>query len=202
MISLSINGLHVSAEKGATLLEVAQFYGFPIPTLCHNEGLSPYGACRLCVVEINNGFQAKLVTSCTYPAEEGMIVRTASERVIRARKMIIELLLASCPQSKTIQDLAAKYSVSKTPVLEAIRYLEGIGFVEIIPHTSLRVTKMNKKEVQDLYRIQCVLEELAIREATPNLTEKDYSELERYAVLMERYSQDEDYYKYSKVNIS
>ena len=99
-------------------------------------------------------------------------------------------------------DLAAEYSVSKTPVREAIRYLEGIGFVEIIPHTSLRVTKMNKKDVQNLYRIHCVLEELATREATPNLTENAYSEMERYAVLMERYSQDEDYYKYSMVNIS
>ena len=111
MIKLSINGLNVSVEEGTTLLEVARFYGFPIPTLCYMESLSPYGACRLCVVEIGEGKTAKLVSSCTYPAQEGLIVRTASSRVLKARKMILELLLASCPQSKVIQDLASKYNI-------------------------------------------------------------------------------------------
>lgn len=111
MINLSINGVKVSVEKGTTLLEAAKFMGFPIPTLCHMEGLSPYGACRLCVVEIGEGARAKLVSSCTYPAEEGLKVRTASNRVVRARKMIIELLLATCPQSKVIQDIASAHGV-------------------------------------------------------------------------------------------
>lgn len=111
MITLNINGLDVSVEKGTTLLEAAQFFGFPIPTLCHRDGLSPYGACRLCIVEIGVGPKSKLVSSCTYLVEEGLKVRTASERVIRARKMVIELLLASCPQSKTIQDLASAHGV-------------------------------------------------------------------------------------------
>ena len=111
MVTLYINGLKVSVEKGTTLLEAAQFLGFPIPTLCHMEGLSPYGACRLCVVEIGEGPKAKLVTSCTYPAEEGLKVRTASVRVVKARKMVLELLLASCPQSKIIQDLAAAHNI-------------------------------------------------------------------------------------------
>ena len=111
MISLTINGLLTSVEEGTTLLEAARFLGFPIPNLCYMEGLSPYGACRLCVVEIGEGQRTRLVTSCTYPAEEGLKVRTASSRVIRARKMILELLLASCPQSKTIQDLASQYEV-------------------------------------------------------------------------------------------
>jgi NADH dehydrogenase/NADH:ubiquinone oxidoreductase subunit G len=111
MINLTINGLQATVDKGTTLLEVAKFYGIPIPTLCHLEGLSPYGACRLCVVEIGEGPKAKLVSSCTYLAEEGLKVRTASARVIRARKMVLELLLASCPQSKTIQDLAAAHEV-------------------------------------------------------------------------------------------
>ncbi|MBU0719156.1 MAG: (2Fe-2S)-binding protein, partial [Planctomycetes bacterium] len=109
MIKLTINGLEVSVEDGSTLLEAARFLGFPIPTLCHMDGLSPYGACRLCVVEIGEGPKAKLVSSCTYPAQEGLKVRTASARVLRARKMVLELLLASCPQSKTIQDLASAH---------------------------------------------------------------------------------------------
>lgn len=100
MIELTINGLKLSVEKGTTLLEAARFLGFPIPTLCHMDGLTPYGACRLCVVEIGEDSKAKLVSSCTYPAEEGLKVRTASSRVMRARKMILELLLASCPTVK------------------------------------------------------------------------------------------------------
>jgi len=111
MVTLEINGLQVSVENGSTLLEAAQFLGFPIPTLCHMEGLSPYGACRLCVVEIGEGPAAKLVTSCTFPVQEGLKVRTASRRVLKARRMIIELLLASCPQSKVIQDLASEHEV-------------------------------------------------------------------------------------------
>lgn len=111
MIDLKINGVPVNVEKGTTILEAAKFLGVPIPTLCHMEGLSPYGACRLCVVEIGEGKKAKLVTSCTYPAEEGLKVRTATQRVLKARQMVIELLLASCPQSKTIQDLASAHGV-------------------------------------------------------------------------------------------
>ena len=113
MINLTINGLRVSVEDGSTLLEAARFLGFPIPTLCHMEGLSPYGACRLCVVEIGKESRTKLVSSCTYPAEEGLAVRTASERVLRARRMVLELLLASCPQSKVIQDLAAAHGIRR-----------------------------------------------------------------------------------------
>jgi len=111
MTNLKINGLPVAVDEGSTLLEAAQFLGFPIPTLCHMEGLTPYGACRLCVVEIGEGAKARLVSSCTYPAEEGLTVRTASSRVVRARKMVLELLLASCPQSKVIQDLASAHEV-------------------------------------------------------------------------------------------
>lgn len=98
-------------EDGTTLLEAARFLGFPIPTLCHVEGLSPYGACRLCVVEVGEGTDARLVSSCTYPAQEGLRIRTASRRVLRARRMVLELLLASCPQSKTVQDLASAHDV-------------------------------------------------------------------------------------------
>lgn len=113
MITLTINGLQISVEEGSTVLEAAKFLGFPIPTLCHMEGLSPYGACRLCMVEIGESGKSRLVSSCTYPAEEGLNVRTASERVVKARRMILELLLASCPQSKIIQDLASAHNVRR-----------------------------------------------------------------------------------------
>ena len=111
MIELHINGLAVSVEQGSTLLEAATYLGFPIPTLCHLEGLSPYGACRLCVVQIGQDEHARLVSSCTSLAQPGIKVWTGSTRVLRARRMVLELLLASCPQSKTIQDLASAHNV-------------------------------------------------------------------------------------------
>ena len=113
MIHLRLNGVNVTVEKGTTLLEAARFYGYTVPTLCHDDGLKPYGACRLCMVEIGEGAGAKLVSSCTYPAQEGLKVHTNSARVQRARKLVIELLLASCPQSKTIQDLASAHGVNQ-----------------------------------------------------------------------------------------
>lgn len=111
MVRLEINGLPVEVEKGTSLLEAARFVGFPIPTLCHEDGLKPYGGCRLCLVEIQNGMRSSLVTSCTYPAQEGLKVRTNSERVERARRLLVELYVATCPQSKRLQDLAAVLGV-------------------------------------------------------------------------------------------
>ncbi|MGB7294647.1 MAG: 2Fe-2S iron-sulfur cluster-binding protein [Candidatus Aminicenantales bacterium] len=113
MIQLILNGLEVQAEEGWTILETAKFYGLEIPTLCYNEGLSPYGGCRLCLVEIGQEPRTKLVSSCTYPAEEGLIVRTDTRRVIEARRMMIELMLSVAPNSKTIQDLASQFGVKR-----------------------------------------------------------------------------------------
>ena len=88
MINIILNGLPVKVEQGTTILEAAKFYGFPIPTLCHMEGLSPYGACRHCVVEIGEGNNTRRVTSCTHPVEENLTIRTASEKVLKSRKII------------------------------------------------------------------------------------------------------------------
>lgn len=108
MIQLTINGSPVLVEEGSTVLEAARLYGIPVPTLCHEEGLTPYGACRLCVVELGMG---KLVTACTTRAAEGMVVRTNSQRVERARRLLLELYVATSPQSKRIQDLASAMGV-------------------------------------------------------------------------------------------
>jgi NADH dehydrogenase/NADH:ubiquinone oxidoreductase subunit G len=113
MITINLNGADVKVEEGWTVLEACKFYGIPIPTLCYNEGLSPYGACRLCVVEVGEPQNTKLVSSCTYPVEEGLVVHTHTKRVIEIRKMLIELLVALCPNSKIIQDLASKFEVTK-----------------------------------------------------------------------------------------
>lgn len=116
MITFILNGLEVQVPTGYTILEACQFFGIEIPTLCYYEGLEPYGGCRLCLVEIGTGDNAKLVSSCTYPVQEGMVVRTNTKRVVHARKIMIELLLSICPTSKTIQDLASKFGVTKIRV--------------------------------------------------------------------------------------
>jgi bidirectional [NiFe] hydrogenase diaphorase subunit len=113
MIKFIMNGLEVKAEEGWSVLETAKFYGLEIPTLCYNEGLSPFGGCRLCLVEIGEKPRTKLVSSCTYPAEEGLVVRTDTKRVIEARRMMIELMLSVAPGSKVIQDLASKFGVKQ-----------------------------------------------------------------------------------------
>ena len=113
MIELILNGLQVKAEEGWTLLETAKFYGLEIPTLCHHEGLAPHGGCRLCLVEIGEPGKSKLVTSCTYPAEPGLVVRTDTRRVMTARRMMIELMLSVAPGSKQLQDLASKFGVTE-----------------------------------------------------------------------------------------
>ena len=113
MINLILNGLEVRAEEGWTILDTAKFYGLAIPTLCYKEGLSIYGGCRLCLVEIGEAPRSKLVSSCSYPVEEGLIVRTDTKRVLEARKMMIELMLSIAPKSKVIQDLASKFGVKQ-----------------------------------------------------------------------------------------
>ncbi len=113
MINIVINGIALQAEKEATILEVARNQGIEIPTLCYNEALGPEGRCRLCMVEIKRGNRTRLVTSCLYPVEEGLQVQTATEKVLLVRKTVLELLLARCPDSEKIQELAAQMGVGE-----------------------------------------------------------------------------------------
>lgn len=114
MVSLTINDQAVRSEEGMTILEAAWSANIYIPTLCYHPLLEPLGACRLCVVEINDGVRSRLVTSCTYPVEEGLEVKTDSPLVVETRKMLIELLLARAPKAGVVQRLAREYGVEKT----------------------------------------------------------------------------------------
>lgn len=113
MATLTIDGVKVQADEGSTILEVAKFYGFDIPTLCYHEELTPYGACRLCMVEIKDGRRTRVVASCLYPVKEGLEVKTSSERIVKERKLLLELMIAQCPNSKVLQDMASKMGVEK-----------------------------------------------------------------------------------------
>ncbi len=112
-IELEIDGKVVEAEDGMTLLQAARKVGIDIPTLCYDERLAPYGGCRLCTVEIGRNSRTRLVASCIYPVESGLTVKTESERVIKVRKMILELLLPFCPTGP-IESLAKKYGLEKS----------------------------------------------------------------------------------------
>jgi bidirectional [NiFe] hydrogenase diaphorase subunit len=114
MVTLTIDGRKLKAEKGKTILQVAEDNNIYIPTLCHNEAVKPYGACRLCLVEITRRGRTKLVTSCLYEVEEGLKVKTNSDRVISNRKMLMELLLARCPNNKEVRALASRLGVEDT----------------------------------------------------------------------------------------
>jgi len=112
-ILLEIDGKQVKAQQEMTLLEAARSAGISIPTLCHHEKLEPYGACRLCIVEVENRGWTRIVVSCVYPVEKNIIVRTRSEKIDRIRKMILELQLAHAPDAFILQDLAKEYGADK-----------------------------------------------------------------------------------------
>ncbi|MGA2262289.1 MAG: 2Fe-2S iron-sulfur cluster-binding protein, partial [Acidobacteriota bacterium] len=109
---LSINNQPVEVNEEVTLLGAIEKTGVKVPTLCHHKALTPYGSCRLCVVEIHRPDRAPfLQASCSYPALDGVSVFTDTDRVKRARKIAAELLLARCPDSAAIQRIAYEYGV-------------------------------------------------------------------------------------------
>ena len=91
MITLTIDGKQVQVKEGATILEAAKQAGIEIPTLCHYEGLEPYGACRICSVEIEKKGRTRIVAACCYPVEEGLKVKTRTPKIDKIRKTILEL---------------------------------------------------------------------------------------------------------------
>jgi len=114
-ITVEIDGVQTNVEKGTTILEAAIFSGINIPTLCHLEGLSPYGACRICSVEISTdgGNKFRIVASCTYEIHREVIVKTDTPRIRRIRKILAELLVASAPNVKLAQDIASRMGISQ-----------------------------------------------------------------------------------------
>jgi len=115
MVTLIIDGQEIQAEEGQTILEVARQAGIEIPTLCYHPLLEPFGACRLCVVEVIRRGRSRLETSCTHPAWDGLEVKTRSPAVIEARKVVLGLMLSRCPNVPVIQDLAREYGITEPP---------------------------------------------------------------------------------------
>ncbi len=122
MIDVKINGIAVSVPKGSTVLEAARKAGVEIPTLCFMKDKNEIGACRICMVEVNEGRGFRLVTACVYPASDGMEVITNSEKVQKSRKTTLELILSthdkkclSCKRSTNceLQKLCRDYGVDE-----------------------------------------------------------------------------------------
>lgn len=113
-VTLTIDGVKVKTQAGTPILKVAKQLGINIPTLCYHSAVSPYASCRVCVVEItDNRGRKRIVTSCNYPAADGLIVETNSETVRRVRREVLKLLLARCPKVVRIRNLAAAYGVQE-----------------------------------------------------------------------------------------
>jgi NADH dehydrogenase/NADH:ubiquinone oxidoreductase subunit G len=110
-IGLTINGAPVSGREGMTILEVARENGIDIPTLCYLENFPPVGACRLCVVEVEGS--RTLVGSCHTPITEGMVIHTHSPKVLETRRVLVELMLASHPDSCLVCDEANRCELRK-----------------------------------------------------------------------------------------
>ncbi len=108
-ISLQIDDKHVASSADTTILEAARSAGVAIPTLCHHEQLEPFGGCRLCIVEAEQGGRTQLVASCVHHVSPDLKVRTRSDKIDRIRKTLLELLLAHAPTSPQLQELAEAY---------------------------------------------------------------------------------------------
>lgn len=117
VVHFSVDDRDVAVSNGQTIYEALQRQpGMGnIPALCYHPSVRPYGACRLCTVEVSEdgGKNFRFVASCLYPVKEGLVVKTNTERVRNLRKGIIELLLARCPNTKVLQELAEEYGVEK-----------------------------------------------------------------------------------------
>ncbi len=117
MPTLRVDGRTVRVPDGAYVLEAARAAGVQVPTLCHHPALEPWGGCRLCMVEVRkdtwNGSR-RLVAACMYPAENGLVVETANERVQATRRVVLDLLLARCPDTPLVQKLAREHGIDRT----------------------------------------------------------------------------------------
>jgi NADH dehydrogenase/NADH:ubiquinone oxidoreductase subunit G len=114
-VNITVDDKELIVSKGQTILEAVQrVQGIgSVPALCSHPAVKPYGACRLCTVEVTEGDRTRFVAACLYPVKEGLVVKTNTEKVRKLRKGIIELLLARCPNVKVIQELADEYGVEK-----------------------------------------------------------------------------------------
>ena len=108
-VTLTIDGARIRAPRETWVLDAALDYGICIPHLCHVEGLSPLGACRLCLVEVVSNGDSAITTSCTLDVKEGLVILAHTEQIRRIRKNLAEMLVAEAPNSRAIQDIGSDH---------------------------------------------------------------------------------------------
>src|SRR3990172_8238357 len=113
MISLTIDGVTTQVQEGTCLLQAAKLLDVKIPTLCYHLLLKPFGACRMCVVELQRKAGYELVTSCNTPCQDGMVVSSNSKHVLDARRVLLELMLARWPNVPVLRKLAEEVGLTK-----------------------------------------------------------------------------------------
>jgi CRP-like cAMP-binding protein/Fe-S-cluster-containing dehydrogenase component len=118
-IELTIDGMKVSVPPGTTVFDAARINGIRIPTLCHQQNETPVGVCRVCVVDIEKA--RVLGASCVRPAEDGMVVHTNSDKVVKSRRTLVEMLMADHPSP------CARQKQSHDCELETLAKAEGLG---------------------------------------------------------------------------
>ena len=132
-ITLTIDDKEVKGKEGDTVLEICQANGIDVPTLCHHEGLSDVGACRMCVVEIER--ERRPIPSCTYPARDGLVVKTNTEQLEKYRRLLLELMVSEhnhdCSVCESdgrceLQNLINRYGIDKPrfPITESIEPID------------------------------------------------------------------------------
>ncbi|MGB6681837.1 MAG: 2Fe-2S iron-sulfur cluster-binding protein [Candidatus Bathyarchaeia archaeon] len=123
-LTLKIDGKEIEAEEDMTILEAAEKLGIQIPTLCHHKKLEPYGACRICSVEIETRGKSRIVAACCYPVKNDLNVTTRSPKIDKIRKTILELAAVTAGEDAMgeMRKLASEYDAdlshlrSKTPI--------------------------------------------------------------------------------------
>ncbi len=208
MISLTVDGLQIQTEEGKSILAVAQDNNISIPTLCYHPALEPYGACRLCVVEVITEGRSKIVTSCNYEINKEVEIKTNSEQVRKSRKMSIELLLSRCPSVEIVQNLASDYGVteSRFPVrdeacilcglcVRICREKMGVGSIDFVGRgTKMRVTPPYNRKSSVCHTCgACVyvcptgavkLEDISEKNVIPQLSEFDMGMRSRSSIYI------------------
>ncbi len=120
-IKVTIDNKEIEVEKGTTILEAANMLGINIPTICNHEALTPYGSCRFCLVEVKRGNKVEITTSCNYQITKEIEVTTENDKILKYRKMILQLLLGRCPDNEYLLELAEKLGI-KEPIFKADEY--------------------------------------------------------------------------------
>jgi NADH dehydrogenase/NADH:ubiquinone oxidoreductase subunit G len=151
---ITIDGKEYVFTPGQTIYEVARDNGINIPVLCHHDQLKPVGACRVCVVEVEKA--RTLIASCAMPAEEGMVVRTDTGRVLQSRRLTVELLLTQGRHN------CVTCEASGNCILQNLAYSLGIEMPRFSESSEIKETEQaNEMIIRDMNR--CVLCGICVR---------------------------------------